>query len=174
MRRTKERMPKKNQWKDKTFKMITEDAIKAYVGIRMIMAFSSQSAQADYWSTNPALRNEYIASTMPKARYFAIQRYFHIADPMKDPTRIDNKSKRKEAIEKDPLYKVRELMEHIRLKSQELYNLHPEVSVDEAMIKFHGMHYGAVGAPNKPCKRGFKVFVLADEHLVISTTSWFI
>ena len=99
---------------------------------------------------------------MSRARFFTIQRYFHIADPVKDPTRIQDKVKRKAAIEKDPLYKVRDLIEHIRMQSQELYNLHTEVSVDEVMIKFHGMHYGAVGTPNKPCKRGFKVFVLPD------------
>ena len=30
------------------------------------------------------------------------------------------------------------------------------------MIQCFGQHWGIVGAPNKPAKRGFKVFVLAD------------
>ena len=30
------------------------------------------------------------------------------------------------------------------------------------MIKCHGQHSGIVGAPNKPAKRGFKIFVAAD------------
>jgi len=149
-------------WEDKTFNEITEDEIKAYVGIRMVMALSNKSAQVDYWSSHSALRNDYIASVMTRGRFFTIQRYFHLADPIKDPTRIADKEARKEAIEKDPLYKVSPLLEHVREQSKRLYNLHAEVSVDEAMIKFHGMHYGSVGAPNKPCKRGFKVFVLAD------------
>ena len=43
-----------------------------------------------------------------------------------------------------------------------LYNLHHEIAVDGAMIRCHGQHYGIVGAPNKPAKRGFKSFVAAD------------
>ena len=32
------------------------------------------------------------------------------------------------------------------------------------MIKFHGKHSGVVGAPNKPAKRGYKIYTVADGH----------
>ena len=39
---------KEPEWKNKNFKPISESEIKAYIGIRMIMAISNPSAQADY------------------------------------------------------------------------------------------------------------------------------
>jgi hypothetical protein len=162
-----EAMKKNTEKEDKrkhSFNEVTEDEIKAYVGIRMIMALSNHPSQTDYWSTHPALNNAYIAGIMPRYRYEQIKRLFHIADPETDPTRIKNTKLRKEESEKNPMYKVGDLLEEVRQRSMAMYNLNCEVSVDEAMIKFHGQHFGSVGAPNKPCKRGFKVFVLADAH----------
>ena len=137
------------------------DMIKAYIGIRMLMAIDPKPSLADYWSTNPSLKNERIAATMSRDRFVNIQRYFHINDPNKDPTRMSGE-KAEEARKRNPLYKVSPLMEGVRHNSKRLYNLHQQVSVDEAMIKCHGQHWGIVGAPNKPAKRGFKIFVLAD------------
>lgn len=48
------------------------------------------------------------------------------------------------------------------MKYQENYNLPEQLSVDEAMTKFHGWYRGVVGAPNKPAKRGLKILTLAD------------
>ena len=148
-------------WTDKFYKPITVEMIRAYLGIRMIMAVDPKSSLSDYWSTNPSLRNERIASIMSRDRFVNIQRYFHINDPLQDPVRLSGEeaeSKRK----KDPLYKVSPLMEGVRKNSKRLYNLHQQISIDEAMVKCHGQHWGIVGAPNKPAKRGFKIFVLAD------------
>ena len=70
--------------------------------------------------------------------------------------------KAKEVLEKNPLYKVFPLMETIRKKIMALYPLHQEIVVHEAMIKWHGQHSGIGGAPNKPAKCVFKIFVAAD------------
>ena len=148
-------------WTDKLYKPITVEMIRAYLGFRMIMAVDPKSSLSDYWSTNPSLRNERIVSIMSRDRFVNIQRYFHINDPLRDPVRLSGEeaeSKRK----KDPLYKVSPLMEGVRENSKRLYNLHQQISIDEAMVKCHGQHWGIVGAPNKPAKRGFKIFVLAD------------
>ena len=45
-------------------------------------------------------------------------------------------------------------MDKVRINSMNKYNLHLQVSVDEAMIKCHGQHYGIVRASNKPAKKG--------------------
>ena len=154
------RRRKDPKWTDITFKPVTPQVIKAFVGVRIIMALDPKPGIEDYW-TSLSLRNEYIANTMSRERFKSIQRYFHVNDPTKDPTRLD-KAESDKLLQKDPLYKVSPLMEHVRKKSTARYNLHQQVSVDEAMIKCHGQHWGIVGAPNKPAKRGFKVFVLAD------------
>jgi hypothetical protein len=90
--------------------------------------------------------------------FLSIQRYFHINNPEKDPTRISDREKSKSSLEKNPLYKVQPLLEAIRNKSQEHYNLSQHVSVDEAIIKFMGQHWCVVGAP----QRGFEIFSICD------------
>lgn len=148
-------------WTDKFFKPVTRDVLKAYLGIRMIMSVDSKPSFDDYWSKNPSLQNNRISATMSRERFKSIQRYFHINDPVNDPSRRTDKESA-EHVKRDPLYKASPLMEQVRQNSNKLYNLHQQVSVDEAMIKCHGQHWCIVGAPNKPAKRGFKVFVLAD------------
>ena len=152
----------KNTFWSETCEGFDASDIKAYIGIRMIMALNQLPCLDDYWSSNPALQNQLISRTMSRNRFKLIQRYFHVNDPLKDPTRLKNKEAAKEALTKDPLFKISPLMEKVRMRSMEKYNLHQEISVDEAMIKCHGQHWSIVGAPNKPAKRGFKIFVVAD------------
>ena len=149
-------------WTDDDYKPISEEDIKAYVGIRMIAALSPKSSMPDFWSTDPALGNEYIKNTMSRRRFMNITRYLHINNPAEDPARIHNRKERAEKMAADPLYKVSPLLTPLRANLKRYYNLHQQVSLDEAMVKCHGQHWGIVGAPNKPAKRGFKVWTLAD------------
>lgn len=43
-----------------------------------------------------------------------------------------------------------------------MYNLHKEVSIDEAMIRFKGRSSLKRYMPKKPIKQGIKVWMLAD------------
>ena len=45
-----------------------------------------------------------------------------------------------------------------------MYNVHRDVSIDEAMIPFKGRSSMKQYMPLKPVKRGFKVWTLADAH----------
>ena len=53
----------------------------------------------------------------------------------------------------------------MREKSKKLFNLKENLSIDEAIIKFHGKHSGVVGAPNRPAKRGYKITPLQVDTL---------
>ena len=148
----KDRMQKERPgWDDEQFN-ITADDIKAYFGIRMIMAIDRKSNVEDYWSDCPALTNKFIKDTMPRQFYKKLQRYFHIMDP----------NETEEQSKDDPLAKVRDLLKHLLKQCQDSYNLHQQISVDEAMVKCHAKHFGIFGAPNKPAKRSFKIFGVAD------------
>ena len=159
---TENRKKVKSFYAEKEIDDITEDDIKAYIGVRMIMGVDPKPALSDYWSANPALKNQAVSDTMSRSMFELIQRYFHVNDPKKDPARIKDQSKRKKEVEQNPLYKVQPLFEEVRKNCIEKYNLHQHISVDEAMIKFMGQHWCIVGAPNKPAKRGFKIFCMCD------------
>jgi hypothetical protein len=48
---------------------VDEDDMKAYIGIRMVMALDPKPSIADYWSTHPAFKNQYIADVMSRNRF---------------------------------------------------------------------------------------------------------
>ena len=99
---------------------------------------------------------------MARNQFLKIQRYFHINNPENDPSRIKDKEKSKVEQDSNLLYKVNPLLEPVRQNCKKQYNMHQHVSVDEAMIQFGGQHASSVGAPNKPAKRGFKIFCICD------------
>lgn len=117
-------------WTEKVFQSVTAEVMKAYVGIRMIMGIDQKTSTEDYWSTNPSLRNIRISETMSRRTFKLIQRYFHINDPFKDPSRLADLEKAKQISKKDQLYKVSTLLEAVRQNSIRLYNLHQEFSID--------------------------------------------
>ena len=64
----------------------------------------------------------------------------------------------------DKLGMMRPLIQHLSSCFQALYFPHRDVAVDEAMIKFQGRSSLKQYMPQKPTKRGIKVWVLADSH----------
>ena len=51
--------------------------------------------------------------------------------------------------------------------SSKYYTPRTEVSIDEAMIRFHGRSRDTFKMPNKPIDEGYKVFCLADRGYVL-------
>ncbi|GFR84564.1 PiggyBac transposable element-derived protein 4-like [Elysia marginata] len=134
--------------------------IRMYIGIRIIMGLDPKPCLDDYWSTDTCLRNAFISKTISKAYYKSINRLFHVDEPKNNHA--------------SSLERVNELLSTLKEKSKDFYNLHENVSIDEAMIKFHGKHSGVVGAPNKPPK-GVTKFILSlmdtlDIYLILSAT----
>ena len=130
---------------------LTSTDIAAYLGIRIIMGVDPKSCIDDYWSTDTCLSNKCVSNTMSKNLCKDIHRVFHVDDP-------------ENASHTSALERVNDLLLNMREKSKEMFNLNENLSIDEAMIKFHGKHSGVVGAPNKPAKRGYKIYTLADGH----------
>ncbi|GFO17939.1 vertnin [Plakobranchus ocellatus] len=115
------------------------------------MGVDPKSSLDDYWSTDVCLVNKFVSTTMSKNLFKDIHRSFHVDDPQS-------------ATQTSALDRVNSLLSNMITKSKEFFNLHENISIDEAMIKFHVKHSGVVGAPNKPAKRGYKIYTLADGH----------
>ena len=59
--------------------------------------------------------------------------------------------------------KIRHLQNHIKKKCRELYQPLQHLSVDERMVKSKARWHLVQYVKNKPCKWGFKCWVLADR-----------
>ena len=97
--------------------------------------------------SNIPLRSNRISNS--KRYFFEIQRYLHFTDnsllaPCGSPTY-------------NKLGKIETILKMVTSNFRSVYNLHRDVSVDEAMIPFKGRSTLKQYLPKKPVKRGIKV-----------------
>ncbi len=127
--------------------------------IRLPNTVVTLSSIEDYWKKDTLLHYSPIApiaSKISRDRFRDIRRYLHFADNTTLPTPGTPGS--------DRLAKVRPLINKVNERCcSAVYLLDRDVAVDEAMIKFQGRSSLKQYLPNKPVKRGIKVWVLADS-----------
>ncbi|CAF0957692.1 unnamed protein product [Brachionus calyciflorus] len=104
----------------------------------------------DYWSRNSYLKNEKLSSVFTRNRFQFILSALRINN---DPAR-----------RKDKLKKIRPIIDFLKRKFREKCTVSNNLSIDESMIKFKGRSSMKQYLPNKPIKRGFKVWVMADSN----------
>ena len=131
---------------------LTEDEIKNFLAIQMLMGIVHMPAYTDYWGKRT--RYPLIADLMPLKRYQQIRRYIHFANNTLEDS--------------DRYFKIRPVMERIRqnfLKVEE----EGKYSIDEMMIPYKGRKAGKRKqyVKMKPKKWGFKNFVRAGVSGII-------
>ena len=131
----------------------TAAEIMLFIGMVICMGIIRLPATVDYWSTNPLLSIHTISSCMPVCRFKALLRTIHLND--------NTKAKRPGEDGYDKLFKIRPLLDVVLANSNRLYIPHREVSIDEGMVLFKGRSSYKQYMPQKPVKRGFKVWCLA-------------
>ncbi|XP_061379975.1 piggyBac transposable element-derived protein 2-like [Danaus plexippus] len=131
---------------------LTEDEIKSFLAIQIMMGIVQMPAYTDYWARKT--RYPLNADLMPLKKYQQIRRYIHF---------VDNTLQ-----DSDRYFKIRPLMEKIRknfLKIEE----EGKYSIDEMMIPYKGRKAGKRKQyiKMKPKKWGFKNFVRAGVSGII-------
>ena len=130
--------------------------MKAWLAMNIRMGLVERSEIDDIWSTDPVVGDPFMKGIMSRHRYWAINRYFHIAD---NAQAVQNRNHPNF----DPMYKVRFMIDLVNERFAEVYKPGQCLSVDEAMIKFKGRHHAKQYMPKKPIKWGFKVWMCAES-----------
>ncbi|CAK1594386.1 unnamed protein product [Parnassius mnemosyne] len=125
---------------------ITNDDVKDFIAITLIMGVVKMPSYRDYWSR--FLRYPAVADIMPLKKYEKIRKYLHFADNSN--------------INDDRYYKVRPIIEKIRLNCLKMKE-EQRYSVDEMMVPYKGTRAGSRRQylPKKPKNWGMKLFVRA-------------
>lgn len=132
---------------------ITLEELKAFLGMLIIMGFHSLPSLRLYWSKDQNFHLSRISDIMTLKRFLKILRYLHLSNNEKMPTR--------DADNFDKLYKVRPMINLLSNSFLNSYNPGRNLSVDESMVAFKGRTQLKQYMPQKPIKRGFKVWALA-------------
>lgn len=149
----------------KPFEPTTKEEMLTFLGINIMMGLKKLPSIRDYWSSNVQLRDSYISSIISRNRFFFLLYRIHLNDNESMPRKGDPTY--------DKLYKVAPMINHLSENFLKFYKPTKEQAIDESMIRFKGRSTLKQYLPQKPIKRGFKVWVRADKYgLSISNIYW--
>lgn len=129
--------------------------VKIFFAINILMGIKRQPSYRDFWSTKLELRDAYISKLMPRTRFDWLLGNLHMNDNALQPKHGHP--------EFDKLYKIRPLLVALSQNFAKYYKPSKNISVDESMIRFKGRSSLRQYMPNKPIKRGYKVWVRASQ-----------
>ena len=134
---------------------VTSEEMYAYFGFLILMGMVNLPSIRDYWRRDIAFNYRPLSSRISRTRFLDIHRFIHFVNNDSLPTYGDpNYSK---------IQKVKPILTYISSKLQNLLVPDRDVAVDEAMVKYKGRSSIKQYMPQKPVKRGFKIWMLADS-----------
>lgn len=140
----------------KSFIPTNVNEMKSFFAINIIMGIKRLPSYRDFWSTKLELRDAYVSNVMPRTRFDWLLGNIHLNNNILQPDRGHP--------DYDKLFKVRPLLTKLAETFANYYKPSRIISIDESMIRFKGRSSLRQYMPNKPIKRGYKVWVRADAH----------
>uniref|UniRef100_A0A671KY56 PiggyBac transposable element-derived protein 4-like n=1 Tax=Sinocyclocheilus anshuiensis TaxID=1608454 RepID=A0A671KY56_9TELE len=145
---------RKYRWRD-----VGVDELYRYIGLVFYMAAVKMSSIADYWRQDSLFSLPFPATVMPRDRYRTISWNVHMSHPDADK---ENDRKRGTA-QHDRLFRIKPLMDTIRLACKAFYHPRRNVAVKERLVACRANTGMTRRTKVKPTKLGFKFFVLSDS-----------
>lgn len=137
------------------FQQTTREEIKLFLGVNLIMGIKKLPSLKDYWSSQEEIRDPYISKVISRERFYWLLSHMHFADNTLQPkTGEPNHNK---------LYKLGSLLNTLGKTYKDYYKPTEFQTVDKSMIKYKGRSCMKQYMPAKPTKRGYKVWVRADD-----------
>ena len=137
-------------WED-----VTVVEMQCYIGLVIAMGIIKLPRIDYYWQrTYETLFTTGVARVMARNRFYAVSRYIHVCNKINEPARNSPFY--------DKLYKIRSFSDLLAQKQQSLFNIRPEVTVDEAMVPFKGRIGFKQYMKDKPTKWGIMVWTVSD------------
>ena len=128
----------------------TNDAeIRKFLGLLLISGYHNLPSEAYYWSTAENLEAPIFSNIMARDRFRVIKSCLHIAD--------------NHNLAQSKVAKVLPLLEHLRTNCQQFGVFHKNLSIDESMMPYRGLHSAKQYIKGKPVKFGYKLWILCSS-----------
>ncbi len=148
---------RKYKWTD-----VNVDELYRYIGLVFYMATVKMSSITDYWRQDSLFSLPFPATVMSRDRYRTISWNVHMSHPDADKENDRNRG----TAQHDRLFRIKPLMDTIRLACKAFYHPRRNVAVKERLVAYRA-NTGAIWCTHctkvKPTKLGFKFFVLSDS-----------
>lgn len=145
-----------NHTNAKSWTDITNEELKAFFGLVILMSINPLHDINMYWSTDEFYNNPVISKVMPIRRFKKINQNLHISNITTETPRNSPGY--------DKLAKIRPAIEVLNKTFKENVEASQFNSIDESMIRFKGRSHMKQYMPKKPIKRGYKCWARADSY----------
>ena len=119
--------------------------LRVFLGILMLSGYVHTPSQRNYWEAEPDVRNNLVYESMRRDRFIQIKKYLHFADPSA-------------VSREDKMWKLRPLLDHLRVRFMKNFQPSQQLSYDESMIEYFGRHGCKQYIRGKPIHFGYKVW----------------
>lgn len=136
--------------KGKSTKPTDMGEIMMLIGCNLIMQYNKLPDLPCYWSNHKSLGNKAIQDAISRDRFVLLYSKLYLADPEKP----DDASK---------TYYIDEILSCLKITFQEMRSESEVQSIDESMPKFKGRSSLKQYMPQKPTKRGIKMWQRCDS-----------
>lgn len=126
-----------HKWTD-----VNIDDMKRFLAMVIAMGMVQHQDIQDYWSKDEMLSTPFFGKTMTKNRFLLILSLFHLNNNDNNVARGQDGH--------DPIFKVRRVYDHLRMKFEEVYSPGENIAIDEGMIAWRGNLSFRVYMPDKP------------------------
>lgn len=127
----------------------TAAELYVFFAVTLLMARHRKLTINEYWSYDPLLATPQFSEYMSRDRYLLLLRLLHFSDNDNPP-------------ERDNLYKIRPIIDHLRQIFGSLFRPFQNVCIDESLMLFKGRLSFIQYIPSKRHRFGIKLFVLCD------------
>ena len=127
--------------------------MQQFLGLLLLMGIIRKPTYDMYWSTDPLYSSSIFNQTMKRMRFRLLLRFLHFNDNTHQPDRRDNN--------RDRLYKLRPLLDHLYEKFQEVYVPSRNLAVDESLILWKGQLLFRQYIPMKRARFRIKVLYIS-------------
>ena len=134
----------------------TATEMMAFLCFVMATAIHRVPRLNNIWCADWVLAVPPLAAIFTRSRFWQLWSNLHLADNMQAPDRSDPSF--------DRLYKLHPMLNILADAFQAAHQPSQQISVDEAMVRYKGRSSLKQYLPNKPIKRGFKIWCLCDAN----------
>ena len=124
-------------------------------GLVLLMGINKKPSIRHYWSTDPLYAMPIFGSTMSRNRFQLLLTMLHYNNNEQAPAPTDP--------DRDRLYKLRPIIDHLADRFQALYTPGRDVVVDESLLLWKGRLYFKQYMPMKRSRFGMKLYKLCES-----------
>jgi len=129
---------------------ITVEVLKCFISILIISGYNSLPGKRYYWKDGKDMKNEMVSNAVRRDLFLQISRFLHCADNMNINTT-------------DKMYKLRPLIEKLKVNFLKSFQPYQYLSYDESMIKYYGRHGCKQFLRGKSISFGYKAWRLTTD-----------